>query len=294
MRRRLIQQDKNKYESKKYRFVVRRSNKFIKTQVIFATINGDRVLTEATSRELPRYGVEKGLTNYAAAYSTGLLCARRLLDKVGMADMYKGQQKIDGEDYDVNTDMGERRPFKCFLDIGLQRSTTGAKIYGALKGGVDGGLYIPHEHKRFPGYGETREEIQGKRGKVELEKATASWEPKVMRDHIFGNHIQNYMDELKKDSKDRYDRHFSKWDAAIKKSKAKNLEDLYTKCHAAIRKDPKHSKKENKGWKNTVQSTKEGEELRKNSKATWRTLRRLSLAQRKARVVAKITAAISS
>ena len=48
-RRRLIQQDKNKYDSKKYRFVVRRTNRRIITQVIYATIKGDKVLCQADS-----------------------------------------------------------------------------------------------------------------------------------------------------------------------------------------------------------------------------------------------------
>ena len=32
----------------------------------------------AYAHELPRYGVKVGLTNYAAAYCTGLLLARRV------------------------------------------------------------------------------------------------------------------------------------------------------------------------------------------------------------------------
>jgi large subunit ribosomal protein L5e len=119
MRRRLIQQDKNKYDSKKYRFVVRRTNTKIICQVIYATLTGDKVLVQANSAELKRYGIERGHTNYAASYCTGLLAARRLLAKVGMDSMYKGVEKATGESYDVNNDMGERRPFKCFLDIGL-------------------------------------------------------------------------------------------------------------------------------------------------------------------------------
>ena len=35
-------------------------------------------MTAAYSHELPRYGVKVGLTNYAAAYCTGLLLARRV------------------------------------------------------------------------------------------------------------------------------------------------------------------------------------------------------------------------
>lgn len=293
MRRRLIQQDKNKYDSKKYRFVVRRTNQKIIVQVIYATLTGDKVLCQANSTELSKYGVTRGLTNYSASYCTGLLAARRLLAKVGMDSMYKGVEKVTGENYDVNNDMGERRPFKCFLDIGLQRSTTGAKIYGALKGGVDGGLYIPHENKRFPGYAESKEEVQGKRGKVEKTSKNVSWDPKVLREHIFGVHVQNYMDQLKKESKDRYDRQFSQWDKALKAAKVKNLEELYTKAHAAIRKDPSFKKKETKAGKREVVSFKMGEKVFKANGKTWLRHKRLTHAQRKERVQAKILAAIS-
>lgn len=184
-------------------------------------------MCQAQSNELSKYGVEAGLTNYAAGYATGLLAARRLLDKVGMSDMYKGVAKVDGEDYDASNDCGERRPFKCFLDIGLQRSTTGARVYAALKGAVDGGLHIPHEHKRFAGYRETREEVQLKRGKTELEQAVAHWEPAVLRDHIMGVHVQNYMDKLKKESQDRYEKQFGGWIKVMKKSKVTKLADMY-------------------------------------------------------------------
>jgi len=45
MRRRIIQQDKNKYDAKKYRFVVRRTNTKVIVQVIYATLTGDKVLS---------------------------------------------------------------------------------------------------------------------------------------------------------------------------------------------------------------------------------------------------------
>ncbi|CAF4410778.1 unnamed protein product, partial [Rotaria magnacalcarata] len=44
--------------------------------------------------------------------------------------------------------VGEKRPFRCYLDVGLARTTTGAKVFGALKGAVDGGLDIPHRPLR--------------------------------------------------------------------------------------------------------------------------------------------------
>ena len=39
---------------------------------------------------------------------------------------------------------GQSGPFRCVLDVGLKRTTTGAKVFAAMKGAVDGGLDIPH------------------------------------------------------------------------------------------------------------------------------------------------------
>jgi large subunit ribosomal protein L5e len=58
--------------------VVRFSNKDITCQIAYARLEGDRVLAAAYSHELPKYGIQVGLTNYAAAYCTGLLLARRV------------------------------------------------------------------------------------------------------------------------------------------------------------------------------------------------------------------------
>lgn len=47
---------------------------------------------------------------------------------------------------------GDKGAFYCVLDTGLARTSSGARIFGVLKGAVDGGLDIPHSSKRFPGY----------------------------------------------------------------------------------------------------------------------------------------------
>lgn len=47
-------------------------------QIAYAKIEGDVIICASYSHELPRYGVKVGLTNYAAAYCTGLLVARRV------------------------------------------------------------------------------------------------------------------------------------------------------------------------------------------------------------------------
>merc|ERR1712154_730732 len=100
-RKRLIFQDKNKYNTPKYRMIVRFSNKDICCQIAYARIEGDVIVCAAYAHELPKYGVKVGLTNYAAAYCTGLLLARRLLKKFGMDETYEGQVDITGDEFYV-------------------------------------------------------------------------------------------------------------------------------------------------------------------------------------------------
>jgi len=78
----LVTQDKNKYNTPKNRFVVRFTNKDITCQVAYVKIEGDVIICATYAHELPRYGIKVGLTNYAAAYCTDLLLARRLLTKL--------------------------------------------------------------------------------------------------------------------------------------------------------------------------------------------------------------------
>merc|ERR1712168_1336652 len=89
-RKRLVTQDKNKYNTPKYRFVVRFTNKDITCQIAYAKLEGDVIVSAAYAHELPRYGIKVGLTNYAAAYCTGLLLARRLLTKLNLHEIYTG------------------------------------------------------------------------------------------------------------------------------------------------------------------------------------------------------------
>jgi len=81
-RKRLIIQDKNKYKTPKYRLVVRVTNKDIIAQIIAADLTHDVVIASAYAHELIPYGITLGLTNYAAAYATGLLLARRVNKKI--------------------------------------------------------------------------------------------------------------------------------------------------------------------------------------------------------------------
>eukprot|EP00397_Hematodinium_sp_SG-2012_P061173 GEMP01080636.1.p1 GENE.GEMP01080636.1~~GEMP01080636.1.p1 ORF type:complete len:313 (+),score=82.86 GEMP01080636.1:24-962(+) len=242
-RRLLVKQDKNKYNTPKYRFVVRFSLSKITAQIVYSTIEGDRTFAQALSTELPRYGVPVGLTNYSAAYATGLLCARRCLDKLGMADTFVGVEECDGEEYHIEEEEQDRRPFKCILDVGLKRTTVGSRIWGALKGAVDGGLHIPHSINGFPGY------------KAPEEKgAEQEYDAEAHKDRIFGDHVATYMAELKEEDKERYERQFARYVKAGIESD--DIEDMLTKCHAAIRENPKAIEKKASGPKNTINGSK--------------------------------------
>eukprot|EP00624_Nannochloropsis_granulata_P003522 evm.model.NODE_27915_length_27726_cov_40.572170.1 len=54
----MVAQDKNKYNTPKYRLVVRFTNRYCIAQIVYATIEGDKVLAAANSKELARYGLK--------------------------------------------------------------------------------------------------------------------------------------------------------------------------------------------------------------------------------------------
>jgi len=269
-RKRLVVQDKNKYNTPKYRMIVRFTNKDIIAQIAYARIQGDIVVAAAYSHELPRYGLKVGLTNYAAAYSTGLLLARRLLNKLGLDSIYAGNENVDGEDYNVEDIEGKPGAFRAFLDVGLARTTTGARIFGAMKGAVDGGIDIPYSNKRFPGYDSESKEFSGD----------------VHRKHIFGIHVADYMRQLEEDDEEAFKRQFSQY---IKNGiKADAVEEIYKKTHAAIRADPKHAPKKEQ------RKLAEGETAKPVKRWNYKKLtlaeRKNRLAQRKEHFIKRIEA----
>jgi large subunit ribosomal protein L5e len=203
-------------------------------------MTGDRVLCSAESQELKAMGLTAGTTNYSGAYCTGLLLARRLLVQVGLSDMYKGNDKIDGDYYNVSEHLEDKRPFKALLDVGIQRTTTGARLFGVLKGACDGGINVPHNYKRFPGFAKSKVEvIVGKRGKaVDSEKTEASYSAALHRDRIFGVHVTKYMNLMKKDDPAKFKRHFSQWEKCLTANKAKTCEEVYKSIHKKILANP--------------------------------------------------------
>jgi len=102
------------------------------------------------------------------------------------------------------------------------RTTTGARVFGSLKGACDGGVDVPHNDRRFPGSKKEGDEFKG--------------DPEVVRKYIFGGHVADYMRSLSDENEEAYNRQFKRLvDGGVG---ADDLEGVYKKAHAAIRKDP--------------------------------------------------------
>lgn len=146
--------------------------------------------------------------------------ARRVNSKFGLD--YEGAAEASGEDFNVTAGDGGRAPFKALLDVGLQRTTTGARLFGALKGACDGGLNVPHGTRRFPG-----STLDGKESKTD---------PETHRNYIFGGHVKSYMEKLKEEDEEAYGRQFSRFVSSG--VGPDDLEGMYTEVHKAIRAEP--------------------------------------------------------
>ena len=123
------------------------------------------------------------------------------------------------EDYYVEpTD--SRKPFRVFLNVGLVRTTTGNRVFGALKGALDGGLDIPHSEKRFFGFSNDSKQLDAE----------------VHRKCIYVGHVSAYMGTFMEDEPETYQSHFSEY---IKKIVEQDgIEEMYKKVHATICANP--------------------------------------------------------
>ncbi|OWK10519.1 ROCK2, partial [Cervus elaphus hippelaphus] len=254
-RKRLVIQDKNKYNTPKYRMIVHVTNRDIICQIAYARIEGDMIVCAAYAHELPKYGVKVGLTNYAAAIVWACCWP---------AGFLIGQVKVTGDEYNVESIDGQPGAFTCCLDAGLARTTKGNKVLGALKGAVDGGLPVPHSTKWFPGYDSESKEFSAE----------------VHRKHIMGQNVADYMRYLIEKDEDAYKKQFSQ---CITNSVTPDMmEEMYKKAHAAIRENPVYEKKpkkevKKKRWnrpKISLAQKKDRITLRKNVESTLRQLER--------------------
>jgi large subunit ribosomal protein L18 len=99
------------------RAVIRRSSKNISVQFTKFEMEGDTIVTTASSRELKALGWSHSCGNIPAAYLTGYLAGKKA--------------KEAGIEYAV-------------LDIGMQAPSKGAVLFAAVAGMIDSGLEVPH------------------------------------------------------------------------------------------------------------------------------------------------------
>ncbi|MAH33390.1 50S ribosomal protein L18 [archaeon] len=132
--------------SNKPRLVVRKSLKNMQAAIVDYDKKGDRIITCSHSSNLKKFGWAHNTGNMPAAYLVGFLLGKRAKNA-----------KIDN----------------AVLDIGLQKSVNGSRIYAVLNGVLDAGLKIPHDEKVLP-----------------------------KKERIAGGHITKYAALLKKDTAD--------------------------------------------------------------------------------------------
>lgn len=113
--------------SRKPRLVFRRTNRYFIAQYTTSKEAQDKVDCGTTSKELLKYGwpenAKGSLKSISAAYFTGLLIGKKILDK-----------KL-------------KTPI---VDLGMIRTLHKTKVYGFLKGLIDSGVKINCKEEAFP------------------------------------------------------------------------------------------------------------------------------------------------
>lgn len=142
--------------SHKPRLVIRKSLDNVIAQIVEYGEKGDKVVVSAHSNELKKLGWKFGKGNVPAAYLTGLL-----------AGVKAKKKKVT----------------EAVLDLGLQASVKGSRIYACLKGVLDAGINIPHDKGILP----SDDRVLGKHiadygSKSKQFKANVSELPKAVED----------------------------------------------------------------------------------------------------------------
>jgi len=117
--------------SRKPRLVIRKTNTKIIAQIIQYTPDGDKVIVATDSSRLKNQGWPYSCKNIPAAYLLGYMIANKA-----------AKAKIT----------------EAILDLGMQRSIKGSRVYAVIKGALDGGLTIPCNESVFP----KQERLDGK------------------------------------------------------------------------------------------------------------------------------------
>ena len=132
------------------RIVIRKTNRYLIVQLVESVEARDKIIAGVTSKDLIKQGWDEkysgSLKSVPAGYLTGLLMAKKIKDKK-----------------------------KIILDLGMQRTIPGNRIYSVVKGLVDGGVNLNVNEKVFP----SEERIAGKHLKQEIQDLIKSVKEKI-------------------------------------------------------------------------------------------------------------------
>ena len=98
------------------RLIARKSLNHMSLQIAVFDTKGDKIIASAHSKELEQFGWKINKGNIPAAYLTGILLGTKAKKK------------------DIKN---------AILDLGLQTSVKGSRVYAAVKGCIDAGIEIP-------------------------------------------------------------------------------------------------------------------------------------------------------
>jgi len=201
-------------KSGKNRLVVRKTVKSLVCQIVDYKHKGDLTLVSASTKDLSEFGWNGGTGKLPSSYLVGYLCAMRAKDK---------------------------KPGEVILDIGLQRSTKGSRIYAALKGAVDGGLNIPFSEDILP----SEERIRGLHIQAVAEKNSAMFSG-LKKSGLDAQKISKHFDDVKEK--------ISKAKPVVKKATKKPVKKAPAKNVVAAKKAAPKKKATKKTTKKVVKT----------------------------------------
>ena len=142
------------------RLVVRKSLNHTNAQIVAYNAKGDRVVAAAHTRELEKFGWKVPKGNVPSAYLVGLLLGAKAKEK---------------------------NIKQVIVDLGLQSSVKGSRIYAVVKGMIDHGIKIPHTPEVLP----APERISGKHIAA---YASLLQKDKALFERQFGDYLRKSVD----------------------------------------------------------------------------------------------------
>ncbi|HHT19010.1 MAG: 50S ribosomal protein L18 [Euryarchaeota archaeon] len=160
----------------KHRLVVRVTGNHTTAQIVDVELSGDQTVVSAHSQELKNMGWLASGKNTSAAYLTGYLCGKKAV-KEG-----------------INA---------AVMDIGLQSSTKGSRVYAVLKGAIDAGLEIPYKDVVLPDEDRVKGEhiVQYAKSldKADMEKKFSQYLEKGLSPLEIPDHFQTIKEKIEKE-----------------------------------------------------------------------------------------------